>query len=286
MSLRIAYFGGEPLGAPILTALIKAKHRPELVVCNPDRPAGRGRKLTPPPTKMLASEHAIPVWQPTTLIPSPEELQGDWDLFVVVAYNKILPAWLINIPKYKTINVHPSLLPKLRGASPVRSAILKNQKDAVGVTIMQMDAEMDHGPILAQAPVLIPMKDWPPTGPELDRILIEKGSELLIQTIPDYIKGYIEPITQDHTAATYCGRLSKNMAELKLDPYKLPTGEAAHETYRTIQAFIGIGYAWFMHNGVRYKITNAHLEGERLVVDTIVPANKKELAFGQVFNSN
>src|SRR6056297_3534059 len=173
MFLRSAFFGGEPLGAPTLQTLIDAGYVPELVVCNPDRPAGRGRVLTPPPVKVLAETHNISVWQPTTITPEAPELQGDWDVFVVVAYNKILPQWLIELPKHKTINVHPSLLPKLRGASPIRSAILRDEPEAVGVSIMQMDSEMDHGPILAQEPHPIDPADWPPAGPVLDQQLIE-----------------------------------------------------------------------------------------------------------------
>jgi methionyl-tRNA formyltransferase len=283
MNARIAYFGGEPLGAPTLQALIKAGYRPDLVVCNLDRPAGRGQQLTPPAVKVLAGTHEIPVWQPETLEPNAAELAGAWDLFIVVAYNKILPQWLIELPKHQTINVHPSLLPTLRGASPIRSAILRNEPSSVGVTIMQMDSQMDHGPILAQAAHPIDPSDWPPTGPDLDQQLIEHGAQLLIETVPRYLAGEIIPCEQDHDAATYCGRLSKDMAELTIDPHHLPKGEAAHEAYRTIQAFAGVGDAWFTHDGTRYKIKTAHLEGEQLVIDTVVPAGKPATTFTSLF---
>lgn len=283
MSPRIAFFGGEPLGAPTLEALVEAEYAPALVVCNPDRPAGRGRVVTPPPVKRLAETHTIPVWQPTTITPEAPHLQGDWDLFIVVAYNKILPEWLIELPQYKTINVHPSRLPKLRGASPIRSAILRNEPDAVGVSIMQMDTNMDHGPIIAQEPHRVPSAEWPPAGPALDAALIEHGADLLVRTLPDYLAGNAPRTEQDHAAATYCGKLDKSMAELTIDPYALPTGAAALQAFRVIQAFAGIGDAWFMHDGTRYKIKNAHLEGERLVIDTVVPAGKAEVQFKLVF---
>ena len=281
---RIAYFGGEPLGAPILQSLIEAGYNPELIVCNPDRPAGRGRKLTPPPVKVVATEHNLSLWQPED-IPTDLEtvearpLHSDWDLFIVVAYNKILPDWLITLPKHGTINVHPSLLPKLRGASPIRSAILQNEPEHVGVSIMQMDSQMDHGPILAQTPSPIAASDWPPAGPALDAALIELGGQLLLQTLPNYLDGSLTLTEQDHAAATYCTRLKKDMAELAIDPYNLPTGEAALAAYRTIQAFAGIGDAWFVYEGTRYKIKTAHLEGEQLIIDTVVPAGKKEMSF-------
>lgn len=283
MDTRTAFFGGEPLGAPTLQALIDADHQPALVVCNPDRPAGRGRQLTPPPIKVLAEANSIPVWQPETLEPDAAALAGQWDLFIVVAYNKILPQWLIELPKHKTINVHPSLLPHLRGASPIRSAILRDEPASVGVSIMQMDSQMDHGPILAQEPHPIDAAHWPPAGPALDQQLIEHGAQLLSTTLPQYLNGEIAPRAQDHDDATYCARLSKDMAELTIDPYKLPQGEAAHTAYRTIQAFAGIGDAWFTHHGTRYKIKTAHLEGEQLVIDTVVPSGKPATPFTSLF---
>ncbi len=119
--VRIAYFGGEPLGVPVLEELNTCAMSPELIVCNPDRPSGRGKKINTPPVKDWATYHQISVWQPedfTDRVATEERLK-EYDLFIVVAYNKILPAWLINLPKHKTLNVHPSLLPKLRGASPI-----------------------------------------------------------------------------------------------------------------------------------------------------------------------
>lgn len=281
--MKFVFFGGEPLGAPILEALITAGHVPTLVVCNPDRPTGRKQILTAPPVKKVAEQHGITTWQPTTLTPNAPELAGSWDVFIVVAYNKILPDWLIDLPTHKTINVHPSLLPKLRGASPIRSAILRNEPESIGVSIMVLDSQMDHGPLLAQQPLSTDQATWPLPGPELDQQLIKLGAKLLIETVPKYLSGAITPIEQDHAAATYCGRLSKDMAELTIDPYHLPTGEAALAAYRTIQAFSGIGDAWFAHEGTRYKIKTAHLKGEQLVIDTVVPAGASERAYNQVF---
>lgn len=312
--LTFVFFGGEPLGVPTLKELKQSGLLPSLIVCNPDRPAGRGHTLTPPPVKVWAQANDIPVWQPESIpkdrptdllskneivqsiglfhsTPPPEQnavlesmnrlLQAD--LFVVVAYNKILPQWLIELPTYNTINVHPSLLPKLRGASPIRSAIIRNTPADIGVSIMLMDKAMDHGPLLAQQPMSIAPQAWPINGLELDTALAHQGGALLADTIPKYLAGSITPTEQAHEEATYCSRLDKSMAELTLDPYSLPTGEPAHEAYRTICAFAGIGNAWFMHEDVRYKITNAHLAGERLVIDSVIPAGKPENAFDRLF---
>jgi len=147
LPLNFAYFGGEPLGVPVLETLKATGFVPNLIVASPDRPAGRKHELTPPPVKIWAEANNIPVFQPESLkerdalTPLTKET---FDLFVVVAYNKILPKWLLELPVHKTINLHPSLLPLYRGASPIRSAILEDNREAVGVSIMLMDKEMDH----------------------------------------------------------------------------------------------------------------------------------------------
>jgi methionyl-tRNA formyltransferase len=285
--LRFAYFGGEPLGVPVLEELAAAGYTPSLVVANPDRPAGRKQVLTPPPVKVWAEKRGIPVYQPDIIPKEPAELpqltEVVWDVFIVVAFNKILPTWLIELPEHQTINVHPSLLPKLRGASPIRSAILRDERDHIGVSIMQMDEKMDHGPILAQQAMPITDEHWPVAGPELDTALAHLGGALLAATLPKYMAGTISPQEQEHEAAIYCGRLTKDQAELVIDPFNLPAGEAARTAYRTIQAFAGIGDTWFMYEGVRYKIVAAHLDGERLVIDSVIPAGKTEKDFCSFF---
>jgi methionyl-tRNA formyltransferase len=216
-TVPFVYFGGEPLGAPILATLIAHNLRPALVICKPDRPAGRGLALTPSPVKMVAESNNIPVWQPTDFNDqaSISECLSHYELFVVVAYNKILPHWLIELPKYKTINVHPSLLPKLRGPSPIRSAILHDEPESVGVSIMLMDEAMDHGPLLESVKVDTPY--WPMRGLELDELLITVGGELLATTLPEYINGSLVATEQDHSAATYTKKLSRADGELAID---------------------------------------------------------------------
>lgn len=281
-TIRFAYFGGEPLGVPVLESLKAASLLPTLIVCNPDRPVGRKQVLTPPPVKVWAEAHGIPVFQPesckdaTLLTPL---LKDTFDLFVVVAYNFILPKWLIEHPTHHTINVHPSLLPKFRGASPIRSAILADER-VTGATVMLMDAKMDHGPILAQDVVEIPEAEWPMSGPELDELLARRGGDLLVKTIPAWVGGAITPQAQDHTQATYCGKITKEMAEVEIDPFHLPTGQAARAIYLKIQAFAGAPVAFFKHEGKRFKITAAHLTAaQELVIESIIPEGKKETPF-------
>lgn len=283
---RIAFFGGEPLGAPALSALIAANLTPHLVVCNPDRPAGRGHKLTPPPVKELAHTHQLPVYQPEHFKDPNAHLpitSQQWDLFVVVAYNHILPQWLLSLPTHGAVNLHPSLLPRWRGASPIRSVILNDER-TTGVTVMLLDTKMDHGPILAQEIVEIPEADWPLPGTQLDAQLATVGATLLAETIPAWLNGTIAPQEQPHEAATYCGRLTKADGELSLDPYALPTGDEAYATLLKIRGYDGWPGTFFFHEGTRIKILEAtRTENGTLELRRIVPEGKGPMCFHDYF---
>jgi methionyl-tRNA formyltransferase len=280
--LNFAYFGGEPLGVPILKRLLDAGLRPNLVVCSPDRPFGRKKILTPPPLKIFAQEHGLSVFQPTNYKDDVAKKfleQHKWDMFVVVAYNFILPTWLIELPRHQTVNIHPSLLPRLRGASPIRSAILRDEPDAVGVSVMLLDEKMDHGPILAQQPFSIEPKKWPVSGPDLDNMLAEMGGDLLTKTLPQWLSGEIIPQTQDHEKATYCGRFIKADSELAINPLHLPNGDIAKQAWCKINAFAGIGDTFFVHKDKRVKITKAQLRDNQLHILRVIPEGKKEMDF-------
>lgn len=281
-SVTFAFFGGEPLAVPTLEKLKASGLLPSLIICNPDRPTGRGQQLTPPPAKIWAETEGIPTYQPTNYKDESvkEKLCAEnWDLFVVVAYNCILPNWLLEIPTYRVINVHPSLLPKLRGASPIRSAILQDTPEDIGVSIILIDEEMDHGPILAQQKLSIASETWPLSGPELDSMLANQGGELLAETIPAWIAGNITPTEQDHRAATYCHKLKKEMAELHINPFEMPTDEAGRYALLVIKAFSGIGDAFFIHNGKRVKIKQAEFAEGKLRLSRVIPEGKKEIDF-------
>ncbi len=283
--IRFAYFGGEPLGVPVLERLQAAGLTPSLVVASPDRPAGRKLVLTPPPVKVWAEANCIPVFQPTSL-KNQDELEplteGNFNLFVVVAYNKMLPTWLLELPTYKTINLHPSLLPHYRGASPIRTAILEDNPAAVGVTIMLMDAEMDHGPILTQEIHEIDPATWPIHGDALDTALAVHGGELLAATIPAYIAGELAPQEQDHAQATYTRKITKADGELMINPLDLPTGTAARAALCKIRAFAGWPGTFFMHESKRIKILDATLDEQaQLVITEVVPEGKKPQSFAQ-----
>jgi methionyl-tRNA formyltransferase len=287
-SLKFAFFGTPDIAAIALDTLAAAGFVPSLVVCNPDAPVGRKHVMTPPPTKVWAEAHGVPVLQPTTLRDR-EALtpltETTWDLFVVVAYGKLMPQWLLDLPAHKTINLHPSLLPHLRGASPIRSAILHDIRET-GITIMLLDAHMDHGPILAQASANIAESEWPLMGHELDERLAHLGGQLLADTIPQWITGAITPTEQDHASATFCTKIEKTMSELATDPQNLPTGNDAYDILLKIRAFDGWPETFFIYNGKRIKIKDAHLDANgQLVITRIIPEGKSEMDWNQYFRN-
>lgn len=278
----IAYFGGEPIGVPVLNELKKVGIVPSLIVCNPDRPVGRKHVLTAPPVKQWATAHDIEVFQPETLKDKDTLTpltNTKFDLFVVVAYNKIIPKWLLELPEHGTLNVHPSLLPLLRGASPIRTTILNDMRDQCGVTIMQLDEKMDHGPILAQEILPITEESWPLHGTTLDAKLAHLGGTLLAETIPKWLTHEIIPSEQFHAVATYCGRIDRSDGELSIDPYNLPVGNEARQALLKIRAYDGYPGTFFMHKGKRVKILEAHIKKGALSITRVLPEGKKEMTF-------
>lgn len=286
--LKFAFFGGEPLSVPVLRELKNKGLVPTLIICNPDRPTGRNQELTPPPTKTWAISEGIEVFQPNTYKDDTARevlTKSDWDVFVVVAYNFILPDWLLNIPRRGVINVHPSMLPKLRGASPIRTAILNDLRDDIGVTIMLLDSEMDHGPILEQMHMPIADDNWPVSGPELDKDLAQIGGKLLADTLPAWVDDELLPQEQDHAAASYCHKLQKSDGELDLNPLKLPVGQPGKKAWHAINAFAGIGDTFFIHNNKRIKIKKAEFVGGSLRLLRVIPEGKKEIDFKDYIQS-
>jgi len=274
-SPRFAVFGTPELAVVILEELKRKGLVPALVVTTPDKPVGRKMVVTPPPTKAWAMANSISVAQPEKITSEfMDELgESSWDLFVVAAYGKILPARLLEIPKHGVLNVHPSLLPRLRGASPIRSAILEDEKET-GVTIMLMDEEVDHGPILAQEKVSLP--SWPPYALELEEILAHKGAELLTEVIPQWLGGDVTARAQEHGKATFTKKITKEDALIELigDPYK---------NLLKIRAYEGSPGAYFFteKNGsrIRMKITRAELKDGKLDITKVIPEGKREMSY-------
>ena len=194
--------GTPEFSVPSLERLIADGHDVASVFTQPDKPAGRGKHLHTPPVKTLALEHGIAVHQPAK-IKSNDEVRSIFesispDACIVAAYGKILPQWLLVIPRLGCINVHASLLPKYRGAAPINWAIA-NGENETGVTIMQMDAGMDTGPMLAKCPITIGDEE---TAPELSARLARLGADLLSETVSRIALGEAKPVIQDNGEAT------------------------------------------------------------------------------------
>ena len=213
MPVRIIFMGTPDFAVPILKYLLCSAYHVVAVYTQPDKQAGRGRQVIMPPVKRLAMVNSILVIQPETLKSTKilEEMAGlRPELVVVAAYGHILPQAILSLPKFGCLNVHPSLLPRHRGPSPIAEAILCGD-EGTGVTIMLMDAGMDSGPILAQRKVNISPED---TAGVLTSRLAKVGGELLLETLPKWTSGKLEPRSQDEREATYSKPISKNDAEI------------------------------------------------------------------------
>ncbi|MEK6409338.1 MAG: methionyl-tRNA formyltransferase [Acidobacteriota bacterium] len=201
--------GTPEFSVPSLERLMRDRHEVAAVFTQPDKLAGRGRHLNTPPVKALAVGRAIPVHQPAK-IKTNNEVRAIFeaispDACVVAAYGKILPQWMLSIPRLGCINVHASLLPKYRGAAPINWAIANGERET-GVTIMQMDAGMDTGPMLAKRSISIGDQE---TAPVLSTRLAQLGAELLGETLPRIERGEIKPVMQDDREATYAPLLKR-----------------------------------------------------------------------------
>lgn len=206
---KIAFFGTSDFAVPILERL-KADSDFSIVevVTQPDRPAGRKRALTAPDVKRAAETLGLKVWQPETMKDevAVAHLAGlGVEAYVVVAYGKILPKSLLEIPAFGGVNVHGSILPAYRGASPISAAIAAGEKET-GVTVMKMDEKMDEGPVLAIARLAIDEDDSTET---LSRKLSELAADKIGPTLKLYLEGHLEPVTQDHSKATYTTILAR-----------------------------------------------------------------------------
>ena len=210
--MRIVFFGSPHSAIPSLEELQSCGHRIELIITQPDRPAGRGKELSPSPVKRYALDHGIPILQPEKIRQDTKTLEAlkniQPDINVVVAYGQIIPPSLIYFPRYNSVNVHFSLLPKYRGASPVQWAILSGE-EKTGVTIFELNEKMDEGDILTQEEVEIGSRE---TARELEDRLARVGARILIRTLADIDR--IKKYPQDHSQASFAPRLKKEQGKI------------------------------------------------------------------------
>lgn len=248
-SAKIVFFGTEDFSLTALTGLIEGGYTIAAVVTKPDSKKGRGQQLIAPAVKTLASRFNIPVWQPTNLNDIADDIKTLTPVAgVLVSYGKIVPQSIIDLFTPGIVNVHPSLLPKYRGPSPIESAII-NGDETTGVTIMQLAAKMDAGPVYTA-------KEHPLAGtetrPELYHALADIGTNLLLETLPRILDESLQPTPQNDAVASYSQLLQKSDAEL--DPASMDAGHIEHR----IRAHLGFPKSRLTLLNQPVIITKAH----------------------------
>jgi methionyl-tRNA formyltransferase len=249
MKVRIVFMGTPEFAVTILESLLQSSYQVLAVYTQPDKPAGRGRPVVFPPVKKLGLERQIPVIQPETfksreVVEKLASLQPE--LIIVAAFGSILPQEVLSLPKFACLNVHPSLLPRHRGPSPVANIILCGD-ELTGVTIMVMDAGLDTGPILAQEKVGISFMN---TTGSLSSKLANVGAKLLLETLPKWIGGELRPQAQDESQATYSKLITSKDAEID---WHL----SAVELWRMVRAYNPWPSCYTWYQGKRLKIHKA-----------------------------
>ena len=316
--LRFAYFGTPEFAAIILDELLEKGFTPALIITQPDKPKGRKLVLTPSEVRAWGDARSVKVLTPAKMRDEDflaELRAANCELFIVAAYGKILPKEILDMPRYGVLNVHPSLLPRFRGSSPIESAILSDET-STGVTIMQLDEETDHGPVLAQRERII--NNWPPRGSELTRDLAHFGGSLLADIIPEWMNG-LKAFPQDHSRATFTKKISKEDGLLQLDsnlaryckssaiggntkvwtdgvsekaydstssrptegtPSSVQSDELLYKKIRALDDWPGT-YFFAKKNGkdIRIKVTDAKLDGGKLEILKVIPEGRKEMPY-------
>ena len=269
-SVKFVFFGTGDFAAKVLEVLLRNSFTPELVVTTPDKPKGRKMELQPSPVKVLAEKNKIKTTTDYSL------LDTDYSLFIVADYRKIIPKEILDMPKYGTLNVHPSLLPKFRGSSPIQSFILSGEKE-IGVTIIKIDEEVDHGGIIASSKFQVPSSKL--YRKELEEKLAELGGELLVKIIPDWIEGKITAQEQNHSEATFTKKITKEDGLLDLNG-------PAEIIARKVRAFTPWPGAYFFADNKRIIITEAEAKDGKLIIKRVKPEGKKEMSFGDFLKGN
>lgn len=278
---NFAFWGTPKLSAQTLDILKKSGYIPTVIITTPPQKSGRGLEIKESPVSLWANKHNI-------LCLKPEKIDNiffntlsvyNLDLNVVVAYGKILPESIINQPKLGTVNIHYSLLPKYRGASPLESALL-NGDEITGVSIQQMVFKLDTGSILDKEKIEINKND---TKDDLRDKLVDLGGNLLSRIIPKIINKSINPLIQNEDEATYCKKIKKEDGEI--DP-----SADAKENFNKYRAFYGWPGIYFFTNRhskkIRIKITQAIYEDNKFIIKKVIPEGKKEIDYDIFMKQN
>ena len=284
MPTKIVFLGTPDLAVPFLEALInESDFEIQAVITQPDRPVGRKQILTPSPVKEFALSKKLPIFEPENLrgvkgAEGDERVKGIFfplssaDIAVVVAYGIIIPQTVLDLPWLGFLNVHPSLLPKYRGPSPIQSAIA-NGDEETGISIMLLNKGMDTGPILAQEKIILVADE---TQFSLTEKIKQLGPALLVETIKKYVAGEIKPQPQDDSQAVICKMLSR-------DSGKIDWSESVEKIDQKIRAYFPWPGSWteILHNGktLRLKILKSKLQNNVLTLLEVQPEGRAPMAY-------
>ncbi len=270
--IRFVFFGSSSFSVEVLDVLETNELSPVAVVTLPDKPKGRKLILTENPVKTWAKERNIKVV---------ENIEGiKADIFIVASYGKILPKDLIFTPKFKTLNIHPSLLPKLRGPAPIQDAILNETE--TGVTIMLLDEKMDHGPILAQKKVSF--SKWPDKYTVIEKTLAQVGAELLIEILSKWLEGKVEEKPQDESRATFTHMIKKEDGLIDFN-------DSAETNLRKIYAYEVWPEAYFFFDRkdgkkIRVIVKEAEIVTDEIHFLSVIPEGKREMSWEDFLRGN
>ncbi|MBU1176910.1 methionyl-tRNA formyltransferase [Patescibacteria group bacterium] len=283
-NFKIIFIGTSEFAVSALKALIKNNYDIKAVITSPDKPMGRKQEITPTPIKRVAKEYNLPILQPEKILDIKSEITNlKPDLIIVSSYGKIIPKSILDIPLLECLNIHPSLLPKYRGSSPIQTAILNGDK-TTGITIMLMDEKMDHGPIVSQMKIDIePSENYK----DLEKRLSQESGSFLIKILPQYLNNKIKPQIQNESEASYTKILSREQGEIDLN-------KSAKEIERMIKAFYPWPGTWFYLNKKRIKIIKAKTSIKKqetsiktgkdfLILELVQPEGKKTMTGEEFF---
>lgn len=280
--IKFVFFGSGPLAESSLYNLYQNGLIPYLVITSPDKKSGRHLEIHPSIIKTWCESKNIKVWQPETLKNLEIEnspLSENFDVFIVASYPKILSENILNIPKHGSLNIHPSLLPKYRGPSPIQTTLLNGDTET-GITIIKLDKEVDHGPILIQNHIQIIDED---INEKLERKCGALGGDMLNQILEHYTEGNIKSIEQDHNLATFTRKFEKKEGEIKLED----KAEIVQNKFRALLPHIPL-FFFINHKDreMRVKVTEINLSKEfakdkfaKEIIEKVIPEGKSEMTF-------
>lgn len=282
-NIKFIFFGSGPLAESALYSFYQNNIIPNLVITSPDKKSGRNLELHKNIIAHWCESKNIKVWQPETLknldVKSSPLGEGEFDLGIIVSYPKILKKEILDLPKNGCLNIHPSILPKYRGPSPIQTALL-NGDEKIGVSIIKLDEEIDHGPILIQTEINIENDD---TNEIVERKAGNFGAQMLTQILDHYIDGNLKLIEQDHEKATFTHKFEKKEGEIKLE-------DKAEELQNKFKAFLPHIPIFFFINhkdrDMRIKVTKINLNKDfakeksaKEIIQKVIPEGKSEINF-------